>query len=81
MVGTIYAPLNGIVGVGSLARIGDWSTIDLQDGIISECLAAGVLAVPQSLWLTILESNHVVLPVWSADNFPSQMNITYQSPT
>lgn len=46
MLGIMYAPLNGIIGVSSLARISDWSTINLQDGIISECLAARVLAVP-----------------------------------
>ena len=63
MLGTIYAPLDGIIGVSSLTRISDRSTIDLQDGIISECLAAGVLAVPQSLWLAIFESDHVMLPV------------------
>jgi hypothetical protein len=63
MLGAIYAPLNSIIGVSSLTRVSDWSAIDLQDGIISECLAAGVLAVPQSLWLTILETDHVVLPV------------------
>lgn len=68
-IGTIYAPLNGIVGVSSLTRISDWSTVDLQDSIIGESLAAGVLAVPQSLWLTILKTDHVVLPAWISWRF------------
>lgn len=35
----------------------------LFDGVVGESLPVGVLAVPNRLWNSIAETNHVVLPV------------------
>jgi hypothetical protein len=61
--GSENGPWDGIVGVGSPARVCNWTFIDLEGRVVGEGLATGVLAVPQSLWLTVVESDHVVLPI------------------
>lgn len=62
-MGSANEPWDGIVGVGSPARVCNWTSLDLEGRVVGEGLATGVLAVPQSLWLTVVESDHVVLPI------------------
>lgn len=47
----------------AISRISVWSNTLLLHCIISERLAAGVLAVPYGVGGTISEANHIVLPI------------------
>lgn len=58
-------PCRCVVGVSALAGVGYWPLVFLFDCVVGECLAAGVLAIPDGLWGTIGEADHVVLPVRS----------------
>jgi hypothetical protein len=40
-----------------------WPLAFLFEGVICECLATGVLAVPDGCRLALCEANHVVFPV------------------
>lgn len=74
-------PGNDIIGMGPIARISIRPDAPLLNGVVGECLAAGVLAVPDSLWGPIGEADHVVLPVWSVLFDASHFRLSpYQSP-
>ena len=47
----------------SCSAIGHWSNPNLFDGLICECFAKGMLAIPNGLGDTLHEADHVVLPV------------------
>ena len=51
--------------MGPIARISIRPDAPLLNGVVGECLAAGVLAVPDGLRGPIGESDHVVLPILS----------------
>ena len=49
--------------MGAFGTVSDWSDTPLLNSVIGECLTIGMLAIPERLRLSILESNHVVLPI------------------
>lgn len=49
--------------MSAVAGVGDRPLALLFDCVVGECLAAGVLAVPDGLWGAVGEADHVMLPV------------------
>lgn len=49
--------------MGAFGTVSDWSNTLLLNSVICERLTIGVLAIPERLRNSILESNHVVLPI------------------
>lgn len=59
----VVRSLNGVIGVTSYGRVCDGPYVLLLYGFVGECLPVVVLTKPYGLGLSILEANHVVLPV------------------
>lgn len=57
-----YGPLHGVVGVGSVSRVGVGSYAFLFERVVCKGLAAGVLTEPYRLGGTVGEADHVVFP-------------------
>lgn len=55
-------PCSGVVGVCTVSGVSVGSLALFLDCVVGECLAAGVLAVPNSLRGTVGEADHIVLP-------------------
>ena len=56
-------PCNSIIGVRTHRAIRYWPYTLLLNGIVRKCFTKAMLAKPHSLWYSVLESDHVVLPV------------------
>lgn len=48
--------------VGAVPGVAIGPFVAFLEGIICECLSGRVLTEPDCLWLSVLESDHVVLP-------------------
>lgn len=57
-----WLPRGCIDCMGAVAGVAIWSLVAFLEGIICECLSGSMLTEPDCLWLSILESDHVVLP-------------------
>lgn len=52
--------------MGSICGVCEWSLVLLFDRVVGECLAVGVLAIPDGLRGAIGKADHVMLPISSA---------------
>lgn len=59
-------PSSCVVGVGSVARICNRPLALLLGSVVAECLAAGMLAIPDGLRVAVGKADHVVFPAGSA---------------
>lgn len=49
--------------MGTFGTVSDWPNTLLLNSVVGERLTIGMLAIPERLGLSILESNHIMLPV------------------
>lgn len=55
-------PWSGVVGMRTVCGVSVGSLVLFLDCVVGECLAAGVLAVPDGLRDIVGEADHIVLP-------------------
>lgn len=49
--------------MSSIPRVGVWPLALLLDGLVCECLAAGMLTIPDCYRLAFGETNHIMFPI------------------